>query len=323
MFLAGLRAVRRNWGLVVLVLAVNLALAAVLAVPLGVNLEQDLHETGSATNMLYGFDHDWWSRWSDRQPDTFLSSFAPDVFGQGFALKNFELLLRGHLPGRIFDHGQEGASKPLDATLLGVGALYVILQVFFTGGLLSVFRNPSGGWKLRGTLHASSFYFGRLFRLMLLGLLLYAAVFAMNAPLARWVDHRAYEAVSEITAFVWILGRHLLLFVALLGVFTLLSYAKTILVAEERLSSLLALVSALGLCLRQPRRVAVHVLLVLLSGALLLWLWSAFDAVWTTTGWKTQLVTLLGMQALMLGRIGLRLALLAGQMALCQNSATD
>ena len=319
-FTSGLRALRRNWGLAVLVLVVNLTIAATLVVPLGMAVERDLRDTGSATNMLYGFDHDWWSRWSDRQAGSFLASFAPDIFGQGFALKNLELLLRGHLPMYLFAHGQEGASTPLDATLLGLGLLYVLMQVFLSGGLLSVFKNPDGGWKLRSVLHGCGFYFGRLCRLMLLGLALYAALFALNAPFARWVDHQAYEAVAETTALAWIFARHALLLSALLAVFTLLSYAKAILVTEERHSALFAFLSALGFCLRHPLRVAGQLLLVLISGALLLWLWSAFDGAWTTTGWKTQIVTLAAMQTLMLGRIGLRLALLAGQMALYRSS---
>jgi hypothetical protein len=194
--------------------------------------------------------------------------------------------------------------------------LYVLLQTFLAGGVLSVLRSPQGGFRLRAVLHAAGFYFGRLFRLMLLGLALYWLVFALNAPFARWADARAYESVSEVSALYWVAGRHLLLLGALLAVFTLLSYAKAVVVLEERGSALLALASALGFCLRHPGKVLGQIALVLLSGALLLGLWSAFDGAFPTTGWKTQLVTLAGMQVLMFGRIGLRLALLGGQLAL-------
>ena len=53
-----------------------------------------------------------------------------------------------------------------------------------------------------------------------------------------------------------------------------------------------------------------------LAGALLLALWAAFDARWVTTGYRSQVVTLVAFQALMLARIGLRLTLLAAQTVL-------
>ena len=49
---------------------------------------------------------------------------------------------------------------------------------------------------------------------------------------------------------------------------------------------------------------------------MLLALWHAIDSAWVTTGYKTQLVTLALAQALMLGRITLRVGLSAGQIAL-------
>lgn len=315
-FTAGVSAVRRNPGLPALLLVANLLLAATLAVPLSQVLEHDLKDTGAAESMLYGFDYDFWSRWTEQHTASFYANFSPDIFGSGFSPRNLELLTRGHLPLRLFDHGEDGAGKPLDPVILGLGGLYVLLQTFLAGGVLSVLRAPQGGFRLRAVLHAAGFYFGRLFRLMLLGLALFWLVFALNAPFARWADARAYESVSEQSALCWMAGRHLLLLGALLGVFTLLSYAKAIVVLEERSSALLALATSLGFCLRHPGKVLTQIALVLLSGVLLLALWSAFDAAFVTTGWKTQLVTLLGMQVLMFGRIGLRVALLGGQLAL-------
>ena len=53
-----------------------------------------------------------------------------------------------------------------------------------------------------------------------------------------------------------------------------------------------------------------------LVGALLLAVWAALDARWVTTGYKSQLVTLVLFQVVVLGRIALRLSLLAAQTAL-------
>ena len=196
--------------------------------------------------MMYGFDYDWWAQWSERQQGP-PSALSPEILGTGFAFRNLELLLKGALPAGLF---ARGGRAPLDPTILGLGVLYLLLQVFLTGGLLGVFRAPAGGWTVRGLLHGSGFYFGRLFRVSLLALAAAVVVFALNAPFARWIDGLAREAVSERTAIALTLGRHALLLLALVAVHMVSSHAKVLVVREERLSSVLAFLSSLGFCAR-------------------------------------------------------------------------
>ncbi len=317
----GFNAVVRNWGLAVLLLATNLVFARLMAGPLLEILERDLRNTGASATMMYGFDHDWWKRWSEDQKG-WTGSFAPDIFGRGFVFKNLDQLLKGVLPLRLFHieppANDSGDDRPptIDPVILGVGALYWLVQLFLTGGLLGVFRTPTGGWTFRGLVHGSGFYFGRLFRVALLALFITGLLFLLYRPFGAWVDHRARESVSEATALAWLFGRHALLFVAILFVHTVSSFAKVAIVLEERSSALLAFLTSLGFTLRNLGSVAGQYAAVLLAGGLLVWLWSAFDTTWVTTGYRSQLVTLLAFQALVLSRIALRLTLLAAQTAL-------
>jgi hypothetical protein len=316
---------RRSWGLVFVVLAVNLGLAAMLALPFAHRLEDDLENREAASGNLYGFDAGWWGAWHHRQSG-FARDFGPEIFGAGFAFRNLDLLLKGHLPGRLFMRESEEpapgeTATTVDPVVLGLGILYLLLQTFLAGGLIGVFCAERGGWTLRGLLHGSGFYFGRLFRVALVALLLAGLVFWLNAPFARWADHRAREAVSETTALAWSFGRHLLLLAALLLVHLLSSYAKVIVVTEERASALLAWLSAVGFCLRRAPQVFGHYLVMILLGVVVLWIWARVDGLWATTGYKTQLVTLVLLQALVIARIKLRLALLAGQTALVRRGA--
>lgn len=319
---SGLQGIRRSWGLVVVVFVVNVALAAMLAVPLAGLLERDLRKTESASNMLYGFDTSWWSQWNDAQTG-WTKSFGPEILGVGSSFHNLDLLLRGELPLGLLRQppGEEGAEEPaaqarVDAVILGLGALYLTVQTFLLGGILGAFRSEQGSWTIRGLLHGSGFYFGRLFRIALIAVVVDFLLLRLNVPFARWADAQAREAVSENTAMAWALGRHALLLLGLLLVNMLSSYAKVITVLEERSSALLAWLSALGFCASSPARTVGHYLGVVLLGALLLAAWSALDARVETTGYKTQLLTLLLAQALVAGRIALRLSLFAGQMAL-------
>ncbi|MCG6927974.1 MAG: hypothetical protein LJF30_22040 [Acidobacteria bacterium] len=319
----GFRSLGRNWGLVVLVLVVNLALALLLAAPLALQLERDLSRTGASGTMMYGFDYDWWTEWSERQEGP-SSTFAPDVFGPGLAFKNLDLLLRGEVPLGIFPRGGDGESERPDGMaapsvaplVLGIGALYLLVQVFLTGGLLGAFRAPQGGWTFRGLVHGSGFYFGRLLRVSLLALGLAGIVFALNVPFARWVDALAREAVSERTALALGLGRHALLLLALLLVHMVASFARVLVVQEERQSAALALLSSAGFCARNLVAALGQYGVVLVGGVLLLASWAAFDARFEVSGWKSQLVMFAVFQAFLFGRIALRLGLLASQLEL-------
>jgi hypothetical protein len=305
----GFRSLARNYGLILLVLSLNLGLALVLAVPFA------REHTGASLTMMYGFDYDWWSRF-DGQARGFASSFAPDLTGTGFALRNLDLLLRGALPGGLFSGGS-GA----DPTILGLGVVYWLLQAFLTGGLLSVFRTPSGGWTFRGLVHASGFYFARLLRVSLLALAAAGVVFAVYAPLARWTDGLAREAVSERTALTLLLGRSVLLIATLAAVHMLSSYAKVIVVCEERQSALLALVSAAGFCARNLLAAAGQYLTVFALGLVLLAAFGWLDARLWVTGWRSQLLALVLFEGFVFARIALRLGLLAAQVELQQGGA--
>jgi len=261
---------------------------------------------------MYGFDYDWWAEWSERQEGP-PSALAPDILGTGFAFRNLELLLAGRLPAGLFAR-DDGPSA--DPAVLGLGALYLLLQAFLAGGLLGVFRAPQGGWTVRGLVHGSGFYFGRLFRVSLLALAAAGVVFAANAPFARWVDGLAREAVSERTAIALTLGRHALLLLALVLVHMVSSYAKVLVVCEERLSTVLAFLSSLGFCARHFLAALGQYVVVGVLGIGFLALFGALDARLAVVGWKSQLVALVLFQLFVAARIALRLGLLASQVEL-------
>ncbi len=308
----GFRSLARNWGLVVLVLLANLAFALVLAAPLALKLDKDLDRLGASSGMMYGFDFDWWAGWSEHQVGP-SSALSPDLLGAGFAFRNLELLLRGGLPAGLFaPRGHLG----VDPAVLGLGALYLLLQVFLAGGLLGVFRSPRGGWTVRGLAHGAGFYFARLFRVSVLALIAAGLLFAVNAPFARWVDALAREAVSGRTAVALTFGRYALLLLGLVLVHMVSSYAKVLVVCEERLSAGFAFLSSVAFCARNLLAALGQYAVVLVLGAALVALFGAADGRLAVVGWKSQLVALALIEAFMAVRIGLRLGLLASQVEL-------
>jgi hypothetical protein len=316
----GLRRAGALWGLVVILLVVNLATAAVLAVPLAQTLRDDLDNNAAADNMLAGFDYPWWAAWADAHPQT---TFGPDILGAGFAFKNLDLLLRGLLPGGLFalpepERTTDESGSAIDPAVLSLGVAYLVLQVFLSGGVIAALRAAQPEWTVRGLLHGSGFYFGRLLRLAALMLLVDALVFALYGPFARWADTQAREAVSERTAIVWMVGRHALLFLVLLAVNMVSSYARVLMVLEERSSAVLALLSASALCASNFLRTFGHLLLMTAAAVAGLAAWSLLDRHWGTTGYKTQLVTFVLLEGLVFLRLFLRVATLGGQVTLAR-----
>jgi hypothetical protein len=317
----GLERARASWGLVAFLLGVNVLAAALLALPLASALREGLKERAAAGNMLYGFDYPWWVAWSAEHDRT---TFGPDIFGTGFAFKNLDLLLRGQLPAGLFalaDPDRPDAAGTFDRTVLALGVAYLVAQVFLMGGVLSTLRAARPSWTVRGLLHGSGFYFGRFLRLSALVLLVQGALFAAYGPLALWVDRAAREAVSERTAMAWLLGRHALLLLALVAVNMVASYARVLIVLEERRSALLALGSALGLCLGHFLATFGHVLLMSLLAVASLCAWSVLDAHWATTGYTTQIVTFVLLEGFVFWRLFLRVALMGGQITLARRLA--
>lgn len=318
--LSAFSTLRRAPSLVLLLWTVNFGSALLLAVPLAIYLERDLRGREAASNMMYGFDYAWWERWSEGAP-RWAASLRPEIAGIGFAPRNVEILLRGELPARLFAGGRS-LELSLDPVLLALGLAYLLVQAFLTGGLLAAFR-ARAPLRSRALLHGSAFYFGRMLRVALLGLLAAWVVFLLNGPFARFADARALDSVSEATAMAWTLGRHALLLLALLVVHALSSYAKAICVLEERASALLAWLSAAAFCIRHAGAVAAQYAAVAAAGLLTFAVWAFLDAGWETIGYRSQALTLLLLQAFVVARLALRLGLMGGQLELYRREAGE
>ena len=312
---SGLRRTFRSWGLGVVLLAANLGVAALLAIPLAATLRADFHERPSATAMTQGFDYGWWSRWSDTRTGL-AASLSPDVLGAGLGLKNLDLLLKGQIPGALFAvrDAEDKRRVLLDPIILAGGVAFLATNLFLSGGVFSVLRQVQGRWTMRALLHGAGFHLGRFARIALLMLAAVAVVFALNVPFARWADAQARESVSEVTAHVWLFGRHALLLAALVLVHLVGTYARAITVLEERTSAVLAVLSAFAFAFAHPLGTAgiAAAMAALFLAAYAAW--QAFDGAWATTGYATLAVTLLVMQAFVLLRILLRVALAAALM---------
>jgi hypothetical protein len=308
---AGFRALGRNWGLALLLLVLNVLTAALLAGPMLNALEQAL---GSTDTWLGRFDDPWWSK----ALSAGAAAFGPDIFGIGGSpFENLELSLKGYYSSVLF----VAARSTVSPAAVFLGIFYGVVQVFLTGGVVAVFRR-GGAWTPRALLLGSGFYFGRLMRVTLLALALDCAIVGLDVSLAAWVDEQARNSVSVPGAIAWQMGRYALLFAGLLFVNLVSSYARIIVVVEERLSAVLAFLSSLSFCLGNLLHTAGHYLVMALMSIGLTAIWALAGRQWPATGDAILAVGLLLAEGLVLGRIALCLALMGGQVALYGRTAS-
>jgi hypothetical protein len=304
----GFRRMLRTPGLVFLVYATNLLFAALLALPLAGALESELASNPGAT-LESGV---LWADWAQKQGG-WMREFSPDILGSGGFFASLERLLGGAFPSGLFTSFSAFASGKVDGVLLGLGLAYLLVQSFFAGGLLGTYRAARGTWSPNGFFHGSAFYFGRMLRTSLVGLLFAALAFVLHAPVARLLTRISLPTTSETAALLLGFLAHALLLLLLLFVSTVTSYARVIVVAEERRSAVLAYLSAVAFaCGRNFPAAFGHTLVMATLVALLALGWARGDALAEPI---FPAVVVLG-QLVVAARIGLKLATLAGRYAL-------
>lgn len=145
------------------------------------------------------------------------------------------------------EHGE--SFQTLFLAALGIGVLYLILNTFFAGGVLSILGREEQ-FRLRNFLHASADYFGRYFRLFLLSLpmlVLLAAVFSLFIvqPLGGYAQNLNAAQSFRIYLLISVLG------LLTLGFWNMLfDYAKIIINGRELRSAAIGFFKGSGFALR-------------------------------------------------------------------------
>jgi hypothetical protein len=311
--LEGFRRMARAPGLVLLLYGSNLFLASLLALPLTVDLTAALESRPGASLESGPF----WADWRAGQQG-WAGELTPEILGSGTFFLSTERLLGGQIPGGLLAPLAALPSRPLDGVILGLGVASVLLHAFFLGGLIGTYRALRGTWSPNGFFHGSAFYFGRMVRAGLVGLVFGALVFALHAPLGRALWSASLGVRSETQALLLTLLSHVLLLAAILFVSMVTAYARVIIVAEERRSATLAWLSALVFCCGRsfPKAFGHSVVMALLTTLLALG-WARVDAVVD----RSLIGLFLVSQLVVATRVAFGLATLAGRYALFTKAA--
>ena len=288
--------------LVVSVWLANLLVALPAAVVVGEGLGDAIGKSEAGERLLEGFDFGWHGE-TKAEAGALVGTLDPARLVTGGWIDNLDRWWSGQL----FQHS---------APILAFGALFALVWILLSGGVLSHLHRPPRRFTLAGFAGDGAGFFFRFFRLALLSAPLYYGIFR----LARWLFARIERATMDLTVertlLIYYLLAAALVVLLVVTVKMIFDYARVAIVVAERRSALLAVFAGLGFVLRRP--LATYGLLALFGLAAIA-LVAARQLVVPGVDQDSWLaitgVFLLG-QAFLVARLVLRLGLLAGELTL-------
>ena len=224
-----------------------------------------------------------------------------------------------------FTANSPGSFDRYAALIALVGLISIPVNTVLAGGVLGRFRNPELPFSLAAFFHDVGRYWGRLIRLMILGLIGYWLVFLVtNRGLRGLIAAYTSDWQDDQVVFMLRLAAGLLCIAGLGFINLVIDFARVKLVMEDGASAAEAILVSLGFSLGRLRNVlTVYALPTLASVALLglYWLvvpWTLINtpAEGTWAQYREPLVVallFLGQQLVMFGRFWFRVAAWAGE----------
>ena len=285
---------------------VNLLAALPLAAVLGASVHESVKHSGVADRLVGGFDTVWHSEYQEAARGLG-ATLDPALVGVGAFLQNLE----AWWSGRLF-------TAPGAAGILAAGVAFLLVWAFLLGGVLQRFARPEG---FEGGVFSQTFFgncgrfFFRFVRLAFFSGLVYLGIYLLARAWFRGLQTWTRDVTAERTVLLWVLVSAAVVVGLLLVVRVIFDLAKVLAVLEDRHGMLIALGAAARCFAGRP-----VTLLGLYLGLALLWLLALalYALVAPTAGpasWLGLVLAFSLAQVLLAVKIGLRLSLLAGEMA--------
>ncbi len=302
----GLRLLGANKRTIFWLYLVSLAAALVPAAVVSGAIRESVEKSEAAQRLKEGFDDEWYREFRVRARGL-PATFEPAVSGFGPVATAAD----AWLSGRLFRW---------NAGILGLGVLFVLVWIYFNGGILAAFASSKGTLSGPEFAAAGAHYFWRFVRLAGFSSLLYLVIYLYLARgLNRVIETATRQVIDERIAFAWVLLKFALVGASLLLVNLVFDYAKIVTVLERRQGVLGSIWRAAGLVRNRCGRILLLYLSVLSIGVLIV---LAFWLVAPGAGQSSipgLIVALLIGQLLILARIWLRLLFLGSQTVLCES----
>ncbi len=203
--------------------------------------------------------------------------------------------------------------QTLGISALGLGALYLLVNVYLTGGIVATLASKERASLGRFCGEAGRFFFRYLRILVVLAATLGAVGAGYHYGLESFIDSQRERANTDVLSTLWLVGGLGLVAFAASLVLMVFDYARISIVSQDRRSALMAAGSALWFCLRRPIRTVslfyLNLALVACFFVLYVGVAQLFDG--------ATLTSILGLfavqQAFILARIAMRVSFFSSQ----------
>jgi len=231
-----------------------------------------------------------------------------DKFVSGFPLDTF----------MVFWRQQSTAFKSLGIAAVGLGIVYLLVNIFLTGGIIASLT-AKHRVSMRRFLNTAGRYFLRYLRLfVILAIVIGLLVAGYGMGLSDIVDSRRENALTDVSSFFWRAGPLFALLVIVSLILMVFDYAKIRTIVDGRRSMFFASFAALGFALRRGLRTVslfyLNLLIVLVLWALYLLVENQFS-----NATLFSMISLFVVQQLfILSRVWMRLSFFSSQLAFYQ-----
>ena len=308
-FAAGLRRAGRAWRLVLLLWAVNLAVALPFAAAVAGEIRGSLGHSRVHRDLLAGFDAGWHGE-LQAEAGALGKTFGPELLGAGAFFENLERWWGGGLL----------AAPP---ALVAAGLLYAAVWAFLLGGVLERLVRPGGGPVGSGDRPGAAGFFAacgrhafRFLRLALLAAVFYWLIYRLARAGFGALEDATRDVTSERTVLLWVLAGAALTVLLLALVRVVFDYAKIAVVARGRRSALAAAWAGARFVAARPFATLGLYAAFALAGALLLALYALLPPFTGVATWPTVVLAALVGQLALAAKLALRLALLGAETSL-------
>ncbi|MGD2113824.1 MAG: hypothetical protein PVG07_02155 [Acidobacteriota bacterium] len=315
----GLSRAGRAPALLLLLWAVNLAVAVPFAAVLAGSIHDSVDGRPVQSDLAAGWEPTWFGE-LEAQARGFERTFGPAVTGAGAFLRNLE----GWWSGRALTPEFGGGWG-----LLAAGVGYALLWALLLGGVIDHLAGsspePDPGRTVRRLdlgrfLGVGGRTFFRFVRLAVLSGVLYLLIYLGARRMFGWMEEAARNVTVERTVLIRVALGAALVVLLLTVVRVVFEYAKIAVVVEDRRSVLGAAWTGLRFVAAHPVRTLGLFWSFAGAGLVLLWLYGLLapgpgSGPWTGSWAGVILVLLLGQLALA-ARLFLRLAVLGGEVGL-------
>lgn len=302
-FLQGWKRVNQFKKMWLFIFLVNIIFALILAFPMQKTLQDSFGNSLVEDNMRKEFDYGWY-RHFQYEGKGLSGAFFAFVGGWGAVVENLDRLVTGELFSQHY-------------SLMALGIIYLLLNIFFMGGIIGLYNTPDTKFTIAQFLSQAGTYFGRFFRLFVISLPFYIfLVYMLRARLTMSIFTSMIDKNVEWPSFLMSLGVNILALFLLCLINMIFDYAKISTVVQQGKSMLRQTGRAIKFVFKNFSKTLRLYYLIFIVGIILVAIYALIESHFDQTILASLIFIFLIQQLFILGKIWIRLTFYASQLAL-------